>query len=40
LRNGKPLTPENIEDIQKIKDQINNNRKEFAVWDSNISLII
>jgi hypothetical protein len=29
LRNGKPLTPENIEDIQKIKDQINNNRKEF-----------
>lgn len=29
LRNGKPLTPENIKDIQKIKDQINNNRKEF-----------
>ena len=29
MRNGKPLTPENIKDIQKIKDQINNNRKEF-----------
>lgn len=29
LRNGKSLTPENIKDIQKIKDQINNKRKEF-----------
>ena len=29
LRNGKPLTDEDIKDIQKIKDQFNNNRKEF-----------
>ena len=29
LRNGKPLTAENIKEIQKIKDQFNNNRKEF-----------
>lgn len=29
LRNGKPLTTENIKEIQKIKDQFNNNRKEF-----------
>jgi len=29
LRNGKPLTAENIKEIQKIKDQFNNKRKEF-----------
>jgi hypothetical protein len=29
LRNGKPLTTENIKEIQKIKDQFNNKRKEF-----------
>jgi hypothetical protein len=29
LRSGKPLTAENIKEIQKIKDQFNNNRKEF-----------
>ena len=29
LRDGKPLTVENIKEIQKIKDQFNNNRKEF-----------
>ena len=29
LREGKPLTAENILDIQKIKAQFNNNRKEF-----------
>lgn len=29
LRNGKPLTDEDIEEIQKIKDQFNNKRKEF-----------
>lgn len=29
LRDGKPLTAENINEIQKIKDQFNNNRKEF-----------
>ncbi len=29
LRSGKPLTAENIKEIQKIKDQFNNNSKEF-----------
>lgn len=29
LRNGKPLTAENIKEIQKIKDQFNNKHKEF-----------
>lgn len=29
LRNGKPLTAENIKEIQKIKDQFNNKRKQF-----------
>ncbi len=29
LRNGKPLTAENIKEIQRIKDQFNNKRKEF-----------
>lgn len=29
LRDGKPLTAENIKEIQRIKDQFNNNRKEF-----------
>jgi DNA-binding MltR family transcriptional regulator len=29
LRKGKPLTAEDIEEIQKIKDQFNNNRKEY-----------
>jgi hypothetical protein len=29
LRDGKPLTAENIKEIQKIKDQFNNKRKEF-----------
>ena len=29
LRNGKRLTAENIKEIKKIKDQFNNNRKEF-----------
>lgn len=29
LRNGKPLTAENIKEIQKIKDQFNSKRKEF-----------
>jgi hypothetical protein len=29
LRNGKPLTAESIKEIQKIKDQFNNKRKEF-----------
>lgn len=29
LRNGKPLTADNVKEIQKIKDQFNNNRKIF-----------
>ena len=29
LRNGKPLNAENIKEIQKIKDQFNNNRKNL-----------
>ena len=29
LRNSKPLTTENVKEIQKIKDQFNNKRKEF-----------
>lgn len=29
LRNGKPLTAEDIKEIQKIKDQFNSKRKQF-----------
>lgn len=29
LRNGKPLTTENIKEIKQVKDQFNNKRKEF-----------
>lgn len=29
LRDGKPLTVENIKEIQGIKDQFNSKRKEF-----------
>ena len=36
LRNGKPLTAENIKEIQKIKDQFNSKRKEFDFSHLNI----